>query len=263
MESSTPLLALRDCTVMRDGRAILHIDDLTLRTGEHVCVLGPNGAGKSTLIRLLTRDVRPVAHEDGSPAVLLLGAERWDIMAARRLMGIVSDALQESYTVGVTVRDAVTSGFFGSIGLYRHQTVTAGMDDRADELLDFLEIGHLAGRRMDTLSTGEARRALIARALVHDPAFLVLDEPCDGLDPHATWHFLATLDRVAAAGHTLVLVTHHVEDIAPDVQRVIMIKQGRLFRDGAKRELMTSANLGELFDIPVEVEERAGRYRLW
>jgi iron complex transport system ATP-binding protein len=263
METHTPLLALNDCTVLRQGRAILHVDDLVLRAGEHVAILGPNGAGKSTLVRLLTRDARPVAHEDGTPAVLLLGRERWDILDARRLMGVVSDALQEDYAVGVTVRDAVTSGFFGSIGLYPHQIVTAEMRERADELLDFLEIPHLSGRCMDTLSTGEARRALIARALVHDPAMLVLDEPGNGLDPHATWHFLATMSRIAAAGHTLVLITHHVDDIVPEVERVIMVKAGRVFRDGPKRELMTSANLGGLFDIPVEVEERDGRFRLW
>ena len=263
MHTDTPLLQLSDCVVLREGREILRVDDLTIRAGEHVAVLGPNGAGKSTLVRLLTRDVRPIAHADASPAVLLLGRERWDILAARRLMGVVSDALQETYAVGVTVRDAVTSGFFGSIGLYGHQEVTDVMRRRADDLLAFLDIERLAERRMDTLSTGEARRALIARALVHDPAMLVLDEPCDGLDPHATWHFLQTMSRIAGAGHSLVLVTHHVDDIVPEVGRVIMLKGGGVFRDGAKADLMTSQTLGALFDIPVEVEERDGRYRLW
>jgi iron complex transport system ATP-binding protein len=259
----TPLLSLDRCTVLRQGREILRVDHLEIEAGRHVAILGPNGAGKSTLVRLLTRDVRPLAHEDGSPAVLLLGRERWDILAARRLMGVVSDALQETYAVGVTVRDAVTSGFFGSVGLYGHQVVTAAMRERADELLAFLDIERLADRCMDTLSTGEARRALIARALVHDPAMLVLDEPCDGLDPNATWHFLASMRRIADAGHTLVLVTHHVDDIVEEIGRVIMLKDGAVFRDGPKHELMTSANLSELFGVPLEVEERAGRYRLW
>jgi len=262
-EHTTSLLELRDCVVIRDGVEVLRIDSLELRAGEHVAILGPNGAGKSTFVRLLTRDVRPLAHADGSAAVTLLGRERWDLMAARKLMGIVSDSLQESYTVPVSVRDTVVSGFFGSIGVYRHQKVSAAMRERADELIGFLGIERLATRTMDTLSTGEARRALIARALVHAPAMLVLDEPCDGLDPAGTWEFIATMRRIANAGHALVLVTHHVEDIVPEVDRLIMLRRGRVLRDGPKAELMTTQSVRTLFGIPVKVEERDGAYRLW
>jgi len=261
--SEAPLLQLIDCVVVRDGRAILSVDALTLRSGEHVAILGPNGAGKSTLIRLLTRDVRPLAHEDGSPAVLLRGRERWELLDARRTMGIVSEALQESYSVGVPVRDAVTSGFFGSVGLYRHQHITDSMRDKTADLLGLLGIEHLAGRAMDTLSTGEARRALIARALVHDPEVLVLDEPTDGLDPHGQWHVLEAIGRIARAGHAVVLVTHHVSDIVPEIDRIVMLKDGRVMRDGPKADLLTGAEISELFDIPAAIEERDGRYRLW
>jgi len=258
-----PLLQLRDCVVVRDGRAILSVDDLTLSAGEHVAILGPNGAGKSTLIRLLTRDVRPLAHDDRSAAVMLLGHERWDLLDARRHMGIVSNQLQETYAVGVTVRDAVTSGFFGSVGLYRHQHVTAAMLRKSDELLALLGIENLSARMMDTLSTGEARRALIARALVHDPEVLVLDEPTDGLDPQAQWHVLHAVSDIARAGHAVVLVTHHVSDIVPEVARIVMLKDGRILRDGDKRDLLTGAAMSALFDIPASIEERDGWYRLW
>ena len=262
-DPNAPLLELHDCVVSRDGREILRIDSLTIGSGEHVAVLGPNGAGKSTLVRLLTRDVRPVAHDDGSPAVLLLGRERWDLLEARRVLGVVSDALQETYDVGVSVRDCVTSGFFGSVGLYGHQHVTEAMREKTAELLEFLDIGRLAERGMDSLSTGEARRALIARALVNDPMVLVLDEPCDGLDPSATWHFLRTIRRIAQAGRALVLVTHHIDDIVPEVTRVVMLKDGVLSRDGAKADLLTTECVSELFAVPVQVEERDGWYRLW
>jgi iron complex transport system ATP-binding protein len=263
MTESLPLLQLIDCTVVRDGRAILTVDDLVLNPAEHVAVLGPNGAGKSTLIRLLTRDVRPLAHDDGSPAVVLLGQDRWAIADARKVMGVVSDALQEDYVVPVSVRDTVTSGFFGSIGLYPHQHVTGDMLARTDDLLGLLGISHLADRTMDTLSTGEARRALIARALVHDPAVLVLDEPTDGLDPAATYHVLRAISEVARAGNAVVLVTHHVSDIVPEVSRVITLKDGRVAGDGPKHELLTSEAMSALFGIPAQVEERAGWYRLW
>jgi iron complex transport system ATP-binding protein len=258
-----PAFELRDAVVQRNGRPILSVRRLALTEGEHVAVLGPNGAGKSTLIRLLARDVRPVAHDDGSPAVLLRGRDRWDILEARRLFGIVSDDLTETFARPMTARDAVVSGFFGSVGTHRHQRVTGAMLERADDLLAELGATSLAERTMDTLSTGEARRVLIARALVHDPPMLVLDEPCDGLDPSAAFHFLRTLRETAAAGRTLVLVTHHIDDIVPEIGRVIMVKDGRVLRDGAKEDLLRDEVLSELYGIPAHVEERGGWYRLW
>lgn len=168
------LIELRDAEVVRDGRAILHVDSLAFREGEHVAVIGPNGAGKSTLIGLLTRDVRPVVRDE--PSVLLRGRSRWDLFEARKIFGVVSDTLQDTHRKQVTVRDVVLSGYFGSVGLYRRTEVTPVMAERAGELLAYLGISALADRTMDTLSTGEARRALIGRALVHDPALLVLDK---------------------------------------------------------------------------------------
>ena len=254
------LIELRDAEVVRDGRAILHVESLIFREGEHVAVLGPNGAGKSTLIGLLTRDVRPVVRDE--PSVLLRGRSRWDLFEARKIFGVVSDALQDTHRKRVTVRDVVLSGYFGSVGLYRRTEVTPVMAERAGELLAYLGIDALADRTMDTLSTGEARRALIGRALVHDPALLVLDEPTHGLDPSGTYHFLALL-RELAERCALVIVTHHVSDIVPEVKRVVMLQGGRVFRDGPKAELLTGAALGDLYGIPAEVEERGGWYRLW
>jgi iron complex transport system ATP-binding protein len=259
---NAPLLQLRNATVVRDGRTILHVDDLAISSGEHVAVLGPNGSGKSTLIGLMTRDVRPLARAEG-PSVLLAGRERWDLMEARRLLGVVSNALQEDYADDVSVEDVVLSGFFGSVGLYRTTPVTTSMRDLTTVLLAELGIAELSKRAFGTLSTGEARRALIARALVSDPATLVLDEPCDGLDPRAMWSFLRTLRRLATPERGLVLVTHHVDDIIPEVDRVIMLRDGRVIADDDKAELMTSERLSELFGFPARVEKRNGVYRLW
>ncbi len=254
------LIELRDAEVVREGRTVLRVGSLAFHEGEHVAILGPNGAGKSTLIGLITRDVRPLAREE--PPVLLRGAARWDLFEARRVFGVVSDILQDDYRRRVTVRDVVLSGFFGSVGLYRRDEVTAEMTARAEELLEYLEVVPLADRTMDTLSTGEARRALIGRALVHDPALLVLDEPTHGLDPAGTYHFLQLLRRIA--GNTaLVIVTHHVSDIVPEVERVVMLKDGAVFRDGAKRELLAGTSLSALYGVPAEVEERDGWYRVW
>lgn len=260
--AAPPLLELRDAAVVRDGVEILRVDRLTLAEGERVAVLGPNGSGKSTLVGLLTRDLHPVARLEGPPA-LLRGRELWDLLDARALFGVVTSAWQEIYARPVVVRDTVLSGFFGSVGLTSFQHVTDEHASACERAMREAGIVHLAGRTMDTLSTGEARRALIARALVHDPAVLVLDEPYAGLDPTARYHVTATVRALAGSGRGLLLVTHHIEDIPPEVDRVVMLRSGRIFADGPKVDLLTTAKLSELFGIPAEVEKRDGVYRLW
>ncbi len=262
MTNGTPLLQLRNAQVVRDGITILDIEHLVFNEGEHVAILGPNGSGKSTLIGVLTRDVRPL-HRDDEPSVRFFGKSRWDLFEARRLFGVVSAEWQSRYSVPVTVHDVVVSGFFGSIGLHRTHRVQESQLERARELMAELGVERLAQRRMDTLSTGEARRALIARALVDDPPVLVLDEPCAGLDPGAAYHLRAVYDTLANAGRSLVLVTHHVEDIVPSIERVVMLREGRVARDGRAKEVLSSESLSELFDIPAVLDHRSGGYRLW
>jgi iron complex transport system ATP-binding protein len=261
--SRAPLVELRGAVVRIGGTEILHGVDLTLRLGENVAVLGPNGAGKSTLVALITGERRALVHDDGSPAVRVLGRDRWDLFEIRSELGVVSDSLQTDYDRHVTSLDAVLSGFFGSIGLYRHQTVTADMRDRATGALERMGIAHLASRTMDTLSTGEARRALVARALVNEPAALLLDEPFHGLDPRARYELRESLRRLATAGTALVLVTHEKAEIVPEISRVIAVKDGRIAADGPKAELLTGAVMSELFGFPARVTEDEGYYHQW
>jgi iron complex transport system ATP-binding protein len=258
---SQPLLELEGAVVQRDGRAILSVERFRIAEGERLAVLGPNGAGKSTLIKLLTREVLPLWADP--PPVRFLGQPRYELVEARKLLGVVSADAQEQADVMLRVLDVVLGGFFGALGIPRHVRVTAEQTRAARSALDELEVSHLADRTMTTLSTGEARRVLFARALVHDPRVLVLDEPCAGLDPHAAHHVRRALRTLASGGRSLILVTHHVEDIVPEIDRVVLVRDGRIVADGLKRELMAADTLGELFDIPVEVEERNGEYRLW
>ncbi len=256
-----PLLELAGAVVVRDGRAILTVDRFRIAEGERIAVLGPNGAGKSTLIKLLTREILPLWVDP--PPVRFLGEPRYELREARKLLGVVSADAQEQADVVLPAIEVVLGGFFGALGVPCHDVVTAEQITAAHAALAELEVAHLAERTMTTLSTGEARRVLFARALVHDPRVLVLDEPCAGLDPHAAYHVRCALRALAASGRSLVLVTHHVEDIVPEIDRVVLVRGGRIAADGLKRELMTADTLGELFDIPVKVEERAGEYRLW
>lgn len=257
------LLEVSGARVLRDGRPILDIDRFTILAGEHLAILGPNGAGKSTLIGLLTREVRPL-HVD-PPPVLWRGQALVELSEVRRIIGVVSSTWQETVSVHLPVSDVVMGGRFGALGIPPHlvERVTAADRTAAARAMAELGITHLAERDMRTLSTGEARRALIARSLVHDPAVLVLDEPCAGLDPTAAWHLRATMRELARGGRTLVLVTHHIEDIVRGIERVVMMRDARVVADGAASELLSAERLSELFGVPLEVERRDGEYRLW
>jgi iron complex transport system ATP-binding protein len=259
--SAAPLLQLHDARVVRDGRTILWVDEFHIAEGERLAVLGPNGAGKSTLIKLLTRDLLPLWTDP--PPVLFRGKARIPLQEARALLGVVSADAQEKADVVLPAREIVLGGLFGSLGVPIRVTPTPEQEQRAVAALVELEVAHLAERTMNTLSTGEARRVVIARALVHDPAVLVLDEPCAGLDPHAAHNVRLAVRSLARGGRSLVLVTHHVEDIAPEIERVVLVQGARIVADGPKRELLTSERLSELFDIPAVLEEREGEYRLW
>jgi len=255
------LLELENAVVMRDGRAILTVDRFRIAEGEHLAILGPNGAGKSTLIKLLTNEVLPL-WADPAP-VRFRGQERMPLFEMRRLLGVVTADAQEQADVLLPAREVVLGGFFGALGVPTHVTPTSSQREAAERSLAELGAGHLGERMMSTLSTGEARRVLFARALVHDPAVLVLDEPCAGLDPHAAWHVRQVVRELCASGRSLVLVTHHIEDVVAQIDRVVMLRDGAIVKDGAKRDLMTGEALTALFDVPMTVEERDGEYRIW
>ena len=261
-----PLLALHSATLMRGGVPVLHSIDLTIRQGEHTAILGPNGSGKSSLIKLITREAYPLMPKGGQPAIRLFGKAQWDVSELRSLMGIVTSDLHQSFTrhsEGVTAENAVLSGFFGSVGLPPRSIATGEMRDRARAASEEMGIRALADRPMETLSTGEARRVLIARALVSQPRALLLDEPTTGLDLAAQHHFLETLRTVARRGVTLLLVTHHTEEIIPEIERVVLLREGSIFQDGTKSDTLTGAYLSALFGLPVAVQRDAetGFYR--
>jgi iron complex transport system ATP-binding protein len=256
-----PLLEFRNVSLARDGRTALHSVTLSIEQGEHVAILGPNGSGKSSLIKAVTRECYPL-QRPGS-CVRVLGQEVWNLFELRDLLGIVSNDLMQTCTRDFSAREIVLSGFFGSIGIWPHHTVTAAMEEKVREVLDLLEIAHLADRSTNEMSSGEARRVLIGRALVHDPSALVLDEPTNSLDIRAAQGLRAILRKIAKAGASLIIATHHLPDIVPEVNRVICLKEGRVVRDGPKAEALTAGPLSELFGTEVDVQRRDGFYHLW
>ncbi|MBS1859176.1 MAG: ATP-binding cassette domain-containing protein [Acidobacteria bacterium] len=257
----TPLIELHNVTVQREERVALDGVTLSIAQGEHAAIIGPNGSGKSTLIKLISRELYPVLKEQPW-SMRILGEERWRLFDLRNQLGIVSNDWMQMCTCAFSAHEIVLSGFFGSVGVWPYHEVTPAMEEKTREVMDLLEISHLAERNTVELSSGEARRILVARALVHDPRALILDEPSNSLDLHATHELREVLRKLAARGITILMVTHHLPDIIPEMRRVVLIRDGRVYRDGAKEEILNSATLSGLFGIPVEVIERGGYYHV-
>jgi len=259
--SQHPLLSLHQVTVMRGEHAALQ--DVTLRVdvAEHLCILGPNGCGKSTLIKTITRECYPLANEGSS--ISILGQERWNIFELRSLLGIVSPDLLAACTSDATGRDMVLSGFFSSTRIFPHHAPTSELLEKTDAALARLGIGHLAGRPVAQMSSGEAKRTLIARALVHQPQTLLFDEPSNALDIGAQMQLRDTMrDLAISGGLGILLVTHHVSEIIPEIERVVLLREGRIVADGSKQDLLTSEKLSALFSARVQIERRDGYYSL-
>ncbi|MCX7604297.1 MAG: ATP-binding cassette domain-containing protein [Bryobacteraceae bacterium] len=257
----TPIIEFDRVTVHRGGKPALTDVSLRIHAGEHTVILGPNGSGKSTLIQTLTREVYPRYPERSR--VRLWGRDAWNLFELRSLLGIVTNGLVEACTRPFTALEAVLSGFFSSIGVWPNHHVTPEMERRAMEALRFFDIAHLAGRPMDEMSSGEVRRAVFARALVHDPQALVLDEPTNSLDVRAQREVREAMQRLAQAGVTIILVTHHLPDILPEMQRAILLKNGRIFFDGDTKSALSPERLSALFEVPVRVAEAGGFYHMW
>ena len=258
---SGPLLEIHEATVLRDGKAVLDRLSLRIGRGEHTAVLGRNGSGKSSLVRLIARELHALARPEPPAPVRVFGRERWHLAELRSRLGIVSPALQQQLgsEAGSEVLASVESAFFAA-----HDTldrpVTPAMRRQAVEALDRIGAAALAGRPLASLSTGEARRVLIARALVHRPQALLLDEPCAGLDMTARRNFLEQLRALARNGTTLILVTHHVEEIVPEIGRVVLLHRGRILVDGPRETVLRDEPLGAAFEAPVRVSRRDGWY---
>jgi iron complex transport system ATP-binding protein len=244
-------LELENVNVARGDRVVLHDVNLTIRAGEHVAILGPNGCGKSTLILTITCQIYPIFQP--GMRVRIFGRDRWDLTQLRKHFGVVGADLPGERTAVTTGLDAVIAGFFSASTLWPNLHVTAEMRDRAAEALARIEASHLAAQLVGEMSAGEKRCILIARALVHRPRQLLLDEPSNALDLAAQRELRDILRRLAKEGTGLVLVTHHLGDILPEIDRVILMRGGRIVGDGPRAEFLTAPRLSDLFDTPVRI----------
>jgi iron complex transport system ATP-binding protein len=239
------------------------LEDITLRieVGEHVCILGPNGCGKSTLIKTITRECYPLARPGSS--MNILGRQRWDDFELRSLLGIVTPDWLASCTSDATGRDVVLSGFYSSTRIFPHHHPDPDHVERAKAALTRLRIAHLGGRAVAQMSSGEAKRTLIASALVHSLETLLFDEPSNTLDIAAQMQLRDTLRELAQSGLGIILVTHHVSEIIPEIERVVLMREGRILADGPKSQVLTAERLCELFGVPVRLAQHNGFFHLY
>jgi len=254
-----PILDIQHATVYRGDNRVFSDFSFLLREREHAVILGPNGAGKSTLLKLLAGGVHPMPMEQTH--VRLFGEEGSNVWEVRKRIGVVSHDLQRDYLICAEGVNVILSGFYASNDTYAYQEFSDGHVSRAWEVMKELGIESFSGRRFGHLSTGEQRRFLLGRALVHDPPVLVLDEPTSGLDLKACFQYLNLLRTQIRKGKTVLLVTHHVHEIPPEIERVVLLKEGKIVADGPKAALLTDQRVSGLFDCAIKLVQANGWYQ--
>jgi iron complex transport system ATP-binding protein len=257
--SVRPILEIQHATVYRGETRVFSDFSFALQEGEHAAIVGPNGAGKSTLLKLLAGGVHPLPLDETH--IRIFGEEGGSVWDVRKRLGIVSHDLQKDYLICAEGLNVILSGYYASNDTYEYQEFSEAQVARAREIMKELGVEPLAGRRFGHLSTGEQRRFLLGRALVHDPSVLVLDEPTSGLDLKACFQYLDLLRAQIRKGKTVLLVTHHLHEIPPEIERVVLLKGGEIVADGAKAKLLTDVNLSRLFDQPVTLVRANGWYQ--
>ena len=253
------IIDFQNVTVFQGRNKVLDDFSLTIDESQSTVILGPNGSGKTTLLKLLNRELYIVEEKNSS--LKIFEKDRWNVDELRSNLGVVSQHLQYGYSSSAIGLYVVLSGFYSSDGIWQHQEFDVTKLDRAKEVMDLLSITHLKDREFSTMSTGEQRKFLLARSLVNDPAVLVFDEPTSGLDMSTCFQYLEIIRELISMGKKVILVTHHIHEIPPEVTRVILLKEGRVIEDGDKDQILTNTNLTNLFDWPIRMIKENGYFQ--
>ncbi len=253
------IIEIKNATVYRGQHRVFNNFSLELELGCNTAILGPNGAGKSTLLKLLSRELYPV--EQDNSYVRIFGQERWDVWELRDHFGIVSHDLQQQYVNNARGMNVILSGYYSSIDTAWHHQFSEEDKSRAQRIVEMLGISDLKNRMFGEMSTGEQRRFLLGRALINDPDTLILDEPTSGLDLSACFQYLDVVRQLMRGGNTIILVTHHIHEIPPEISRVVLLKNCMVVAHGEKPGILTDQRLSALFDTPVNLVQTNGFYQ--
>ncbi len=259
------ILNIQHATAFRGTTQVFKNFNLTIPEGQSTAIIGPNGAGKSTLMKMLAREIYP-----SSGSVEIFGRQRWNIWELKNQLGIVSAEMQQNYLPAATGLSVVLSGFYSSVDTYKHQQFTQVQRATAQQVIHQLGIHTLLDQPFAKMSTGQQRRHLLARALVNDPNCLILDEPTTGLDLQAQFYYLDTIGRLMRGDQsapspnakTVILVTHQIQEIPPEVSHVVLLKNAKVMLYDSKQRALTSQNLSNLFDVPIKVISENGYYQV-
>jgi iron complex transport system ATP-binding protein len=258
------MIQLEHLNVARGENIVLHDLSLTVNAGEHLAILGPNGCGKSTLLKTMTCELYPLVKPD--MRVRILNRERWDLTQLKRTMGVVQAELPGRQTLHTTGFDAILTGFFSSSTLWPNLEVTPAMRGRAEEILTLVHAEDLRHKLVGEMSAGQQRRVMIGRAIAGTTGgvqMLLLDEPSNALDLAAQRDLRSMLRTLAQAGTAILLITHHIADILPEMDRIVMMSEGRIVADGTKADLLTAPHLSQLFGGEIHVSHHNGWYNGW
>jgi len=252
-----PVIRLDNISFIRDHTTILQDISLLIEKGQHWAIIGPNGSGKTSLVSIINGYHHP---SEGKAEVLGRIFGKSDLRELRLHIGEASSEIKNMLHTEDNVIDIVLSGRFATIGLYENPSLKDKL--RARILLEFFGLSEKEDIPFNILSSGEQQKTLLARALMPEPELLVLDEPCAGLDIGAREELLNAIQKMcdAPVGPTLIIVTHHIEEIIPAVTHAMALRQGRIVAQGDKREVLTGEALSRTFDLNIEVQERFGRF---
>lgn len=258
--TAAPLIEIHDATIYRGETRVFENFSISIGQHEQAAILGPNGSGKTTLLKVINRELYPLRRDNSW--VRILGRDRWNVWELRSHIGIVSHDLQMRYRSNTTGLEVVLSGYLSSVGIHGALAtkLSAAQKEHAHDIMNELGVVSLANRPLRYMSTGQQRRCLLGRALVHDPDTLILDEPTAGLDLAASFDYLARIRQLVEKGKTIVLVTHLLNEIPPEIERVILLCEGQIVADGPKDQVLTEENLSRTYNTDIKVAKIGGYF---
>ena len=251
---------LKNINVYIDQKEVLSNINISLNHGENTLILGPNGSGKSTFLKLLNRSIHPITSNNSS--FKLFNKENINIWDLRKKIGFLFKEMEQRVNIGVTLYDVIISGFSGTFNSRYSKLLSEREKIKIDNLINEWGLNNIISNEFKSLSDGQKRRALLARALVYEPDILVLDEPFCNLDIKSNFILTRNLSKLIEQSVNIVYVTHNLESILPKTNRVILIKEGKIFKDGSPNELVNSKILSYLFNISINVIEQKGYFRM-